>query len=296
MLIPSLAYAAGNAVVSVSVPTGARTPGEQFTITISVVPNNPIAGMQFDLAFNPAIMTVNSVTEGNLLKQGGASTYFDDGQIDNVAGTVTNVFGAIISPGQTVSGTGTFATITLTAGITGGSGPLTLSGVVVGGVSGNSIPVTVNNGTVTVNRPPVLANIGNKTVNEGQLLTFTISATDPDGNPLTYSASNLPTGASFNTTSRTFTWTPTYRQAGSYTTVTFTVSDINANDSETITITVSNVYQTDMNNDGVRNVLDIISVGQHWDENGASGWIIQDINEDGTISVLDVIIIGQNWT
>jgi len=147
-----------------------------------------------------------------------------------------------------------------------------------------------------VNRPPVLAGIGNKTVNEGQLLSFTISATDPDGNPLTYSASNLPSGASFSPATKTFTWTPSYRQAGSYTSLHFTVSDSNTNDTEDITITVNNVYQTDINSDGVVNVLDIISIAQHWNETGTNGWIIQDTNENGTVNVLDVILIGQNWT
>jgi hypothetical protein len=296
VLLPGIAYAAGNAVVSIAAPAGALAPGEQFTINVNVVPNNAIAGMQFNLSYNPAIVTVNSIAEGNLLNQGGASTYFNAGQINNVAGTISGVFGAIISPGHTVTTTGTFAVITLTAGSTGGSSPLTLSNVVVGDIDGHSVPVTVNSGTISVNRPPVLAGIGNKTVNEGQLLSFTVSATDPDGNPLTYSASSLPSGASFNPTTKTFTWTPSYRQAGSYSSVRFTVSDSSANDTEDITITVNNVYQTDVNGDGVVNVLDIISLAQHWNETGTNGWIIQDTNENGTVNVLDVILIGQHWT
>jgi hypothetical protein len=296
VLLPGIASAAGNAVVSVSAPAGALNPGGQFTIGISVVPNNAIAGMQFNLSFNPAIVTVNSIAEGNLLNQGGASTYFSNGQINNAAGTITGVFGAIISPGQTVATAGTFAVITLTAGSTGGSSPLTLSNVVVGDVDGHSVPVSLTDGTVSVNRPPVLASIGGKTVNEGESLTFTISATDPDGDPLTYSASNLPSGAAFNPATKTFAWTPSYRQARSYSTVSFIVADSHANDTETIIIIVNNVYQTDINSDGVVNILDIISVAQHWDETGANGWITQDINENGTINVLDVILIGQNWT
>jgi hypothetical protein len=66
------------------------------------------------------------------------------------------------------------------------------------------------------NYPPVLGAIGNKSVSEGDLLQFTISATDPDGDSLVYSATNLPSGASFNPGTRTFTWTPGSGQAGSY--------------------------------------------------------------------------------
>ena len=100
------------------------------------------------------------------------------------------------------------------------------------------------------NQPPVLAPIGNKTVGEGQLLSFTISASDPDGNPLTYTATNLPDFASFDTGSRTFSWTPRYDQAGSYPNVHFEVSDASLTDSEDITITVVNVNQPPVANAG----------------------------------------------
>ncbi len=95
--------------------------------------------------------------------------------------------------------------------------------------------------TLTTSQPPVLAAIGNKSVNEGSNLSFTISATDPDGGTLTYSATGLPTGAVFNVSTRVFSWTPTYVQAGSYS-VTFTVTDAGGlSDSETTVITANNV-------------------------------------------------------
>lgn len=78
--------------------------------------------------------------------------------------------------------------------------------------------------TSPVNHAPVLTSIGSKTVNENSILTFTINATDPDGNALTYSATGLPSGATFNASSRTFTWTPGTGTAGNYN-VTFTVKD-----------------------------------------------------------------------
>ena len=86
------------------------------------------------------------------------------------------------------------------------------------------------------NEPPVLADIGNKIVSESAQLTFTVSAIDPDGDTLAYSAQNLPAGALF--AGNTFTWTPTYDQAGTYQ-VTFIASDSWDTDSETIAITVN---------------------------------------------------------
>jgi hypothetical protein len=113
---------------------------------------------------------------------------------------------------------------------------------------------------------------------------------------LTYSASNLPQGASFTPATRTFSWTPTNDQAGVYPNVRFQVSDGSLTDSENITITVNNVGQTDVNGDGVIDVLDMIRIGQHWNEVGQSGWIEEDVNEDGTVNVLDATLVGQHWT
>ncbi|MCX5697072.1 MAG: putative Ig domain-containing protein, partial [Candidatus Omnitrophica bacterium] len=89
------------------------------------------------------------------------------------------------------------------------------------------------------NHSPVLASIGNKTVVEGSALNFTVSATDADGDTLTYSATGVPDGASFITTTHAFSWTPSVGQAGSYN-GTFSVSDGHGGTaSETITITVT---------------------------------------------------------
>jgi hypothetical protein len=295
-LIPlNTAFALGETIVRVSAPTGVN-PGAQFTVSIVVEPGTAIAGAQFNLAFNPSLVTASSVTQGNLLSQGGASTYFNPGTINNVAGTISGVAGAITTPGQTVSTDGTFATITLTAGTQGGTSPLTLSSVVVGDINGQAVAISVVSGQVAINRAPALGVIGAKSSNEGALLTFTILATDADGNQLVYTASGLPNGASFNAGTRTFSWTPRYDQAGVYT-VHFEVSDGQLTDSEDVTITIVQLYPDwDVNSDGAANILDMVLVGQHWSETGLTGWIREDTNEDGVASVLDMIIIGQHWS
>lgn len=53
---------------------------------------------------------------------------------------------------------------------------------------------------------------------------------------------------------------------------------------------------TDINCDGVVNILDLIRVVQHWGETGSNGWIVEDVNYDGRIGILDIIVIGQHWT
>ncbi len=99
-----------------------------------------------------------------------------------------------------------------------------------------SMTITVNN----KDRAPRLENIGDKSVEEDNSLSFQISASDPDGDSVSYSASNLPSGASFNNASGAFSWKPGYDDANTYS-VTFTATAGELKDQETITITVENV-------------------------------------------------------
>lgn len=73
---------------------------------------------------------------------------------------------------------------------------------------------------------------------EGTTGTFTVTATDPDGDLLTYSASNLPNRATFE--NQIFSWKPSYRQAGFYPDIVFTVSDGFLTDTRVVNITVEN--------------------------------------------------------
>jgi hypothetical protein len=94
-----------------------------------------------------------------------------------------------------------------------------------------------------------------------------------------------------------FSWSPNFAQAGSYPNVHFQVSDGSLIASEDITIMVIQQYSDwDTSTDGSVNVLDMISVGQHWGESGTSGWIRADVNHDGAINVLDITVVGQHWT
>ncbi|HEU5312018.1 MAG TPA: Ig domain-containing protein, partial [Candidatus Eisenbacteria bacterium] len=96
------------------------------------------------------------------------------------------------------------------------------------------------------NQCPVLGPIGDRTVNEGVELTFTAVATDTDvGQTLTYSLStNAPAGATINSSTGLFSWTPTEEQSPGVYPVTVRVFDTGqpaCADSETINVTVNEV-------------------------------------------------------
>ena len=182
---------------------------EPFTINIMIDPIEPIAGVQLDVMFDAALITVDSVSQGDLFD--GYDIYFNPGVIDNVNGSITGIVAVITTPGGNVISPGTFASISFTAKNTNGVSPLNLSDVIVGNTAAEPIQVSVLNGNVTIVCCP-----------------------------------------------RSNAW--------------------------------------DVNNDGRVNILDLILVGQHWQETGEPCWIAMDVNGDGTVNILDLILVGQHWT
>ncbi|WP_439882594.1 DUF4082 domain-containing protein [Pontibacter sp. MBLB2868] len=91
-----------------------------------------------------------------------------------------------------------------------------------------------------VNQAPLLATIGDKEVGIGGTLRFTLVGSDADipAQILTYSANKLPTGASLNSTTGEFFWTPTNRQTGNYK-INFRVTDGITQVSENVNIRVT---------------------------------------------------------
>jgi uncharacterized membrane protein len=105
------------------------------------------------------------------------------------------------------------------------------------GAFGNTKYASKSGPAATSNQAPVIKSIQKLTVEIGKILTFAVSASDENGDVLTYSASNLPDGATFDSDSGFFSWTPTAGQEGIYF-VTFEVSDGELNSSTTATIIV----------------------------------------------------------
>lgn len=152
LFLPGTAFANPATTVTVNPASQNVSIGATFTVGIYVVPDTAIAGMQFNLSFNPSFVTANNVTEGNLLSQGGASTYFMSGTINNTSGTITNVAGIIVTPGASVSQNGTFATVSFTAGTAAGTSGLDLSKVIVADLQGQPVAIIVTGGNVTIGK------------------------------------------------------------------------------------------------------------------------------------------------
>lgn len=143
------------AVIKISSQEQAAT-GEDFTVDISIEPDEPVAGIQFDFVFDSSLVSVKGIREEGLLKQAGSDTMFKPGDIDNSQGIVTGVYGFILGK-NTASSPGTFAAIDLTSTGRAGICELQLSNVIVSDSNGHEVPIRVVNSMVQIEDGPELS-------------------------------------------------------------------------------------------------------------------------------------------
>ena len=111
--------------------------GDTFTLDLSAENISDLAGWQFDIAFDPAVLEAVAVNEGDFLKTKGGSTFFQKGTIDNRSGKITRLSSALLSGGG-ITGTGTLLSIQFSAKA-GGETQLTLQNVQFGTSTGSLI-------------------------------------------------------------------------------------------------------------------------------------------------------------
>ena len=131
-------YTAANSGVGY---TFSKTPiHREDTVTLDIRAENvfDLAGWQFDIAFDPAILEAVDVSEGNFLKTDGGTTFFQGGSIDNASGKITGLNAARLSGGG-VSGTGLLLQVRFKAKAAGET-QLALQNFQFGSVTGDSIP------------------------------------------------------------------------------------------------------------------------------------------------------------
>lgn len=129
-----------------------------------------------------------------------------------------------------------------------------------------------------VNRAPVLDVIGAQSIDENSTLEIIVNASDDDNDVLYYDAINVPSGATFDNVTRTFSWNTNFSNSGSYN-VNFSVTDQEDVDYEIVTITVNNVNRAP--------VLDAIG-SQLVDENESLSFNVSATDLDNDSLVFDL--------
>lgn len=142
--------AVSHAVPSVTAGSATVSVGNLFTIPISITDAVELTSWQFDLAFTPAIVQANSVTEGPFLSSSGTQlTFLTPGVIDNATGLISLVADLFVDLPPGPSGSGVLATIEFQA-LAVGVSPLTLSNVFL---NLSDPGFQTQNGLVTVTGP-----------------------------------------------------------------------------------------------------------------------------------------------
>jgi adhesin HecA-like repeat protein len=73
--------------------------GDTFTLNLNVENVTDLAGWQCNIVFDPNVLEAVEVSEGDFLKAGGATPFFQSSTIDNTAGKITKLSAARFSGG-----------------------------------------------------------------------------------------------------------------------------------------------------------------------------------------------------
>lgn len=144
----ALCYAASAATVVIEPAVSVTSAGSSVTVAVQVTNVVDLYAYQFDVSFNPTVLSAADITEGAFLP-GGGSTFFLPGTIDNVAGTVTFIGGSLEGPSPGVSGSGTVVNLMFN-GSGFGASSVSLSNVLLLDSVAADIAADIQDGSVMV--------------------------------------------------------------------------------------------------------------------------------------------------
>jgi hypothetical protein len=202
--------------------------------TSALVTTDNVRSFNFTLTYDAAKLQILGNTVANSLGVNGTTA-----ENNTTAGTYLLSWASGATDPVTTAAVGALVYVRAKM-LVKGSTDVTLGAFIY---NGGTPAVVRANGTITaVNIAPVFgANTTPLTVAENAALAFTLVATDADGDALTYSYTPAVTGATFNTATGAFSWTPSYTDAGTYT-LAFGVTDGTVSASPlSVTINVTDV-------------------------------------------------------
>jgi len=135
-------------IVSTQPAVSTATVGSSFDVFVNISPVTAFYAFQFDITFDPAILSATSVAEGTFLQSGGN---FFPGFTDNPSGSITFIANSLIGP-DGISGSGTLADIKFLA-LGPGTSLIDLSNVILLVLLDSKlddIAFTTTSGSVTV--------------------------------------------------------------------------------------------------------------------------------------------------
>jgi hypothetical protein len=135
-------------LVSVQPSPGVVGANDSFFVDIDISNVQDLFGFQFDLLYDPGVLTANEIVEATFLSAAG-ETFFIPGTIDNIAGTIIFTANALIGELPGATGSGTLARLNFTAKSPGTS-ILDLSNVFLLDSSLTEITTNIQNAKLTI--------------------------------------------------------------------------------------------------------------------------------------------------
>jgi hypothetical protein len=136
------------AVLSIDPISQTVSMGSTVTVDVDISNVTSLYAYQFDLTFNPSVLSAVSSSEGPFLASGG-STFFIPGANDNVGGTVAATADTLLSAISGVNGSGELAVFTFNA-IGSGTSTIGIQNETLLDSNLNVIADTTTAGAVTV--------------------------------------------------------------------------------------------------------------------------------------------------
>ncbi len=170
-LVLTLIYAcilttSAESVVSISPSSRSIDANQELDVYINIEPETPIAGAQLDILYDPDMLSVSSVNEGDFFKQDGTMSIFIGGTGDETQGRISGLFAVTLGKAE-ITTEGTFARITFTASDTSGDCVIGISNVILSNSDGLSVPVTTHTAQVTINENIPSSQIDETTASSG---------------------------------------------------------------------------------------------------------------------------------
>lgn len=132
---PTEAAPAGPTSINLQGPAQARA-GSTFSVRVAIEPGEPVTSIPFALSFDPKVLEVVSVTEGDFLKQGGGTTSFTH-RVDKGSG---QIFATVTRTGKDGAGSpGSIVDISFRALAPAPAARLVVSAIAPIGVGGRAV-------------------------------------------------------------------------------------------------------------------------------------------------------------
>ena len=206
--------------------------GETSSITVRLVPGEPVIGVQIDLTFDHNLIQITNVNCPNI---GLIWDFYFPPSIDNINGEIHGA--GVVAFGVLATYPIDCFTITFTAQSTSGISPLTLHDVIVTDQNAQPIVATINSGSVEIDNTDPVVSITSPSIGSFLKGTVSVTATITEVNLDTISVRIDSTEVA---TSLPYSWVTTGYSDGSHSVQILATDEAGNIGSDSVTVTVDN--------------------------------------------------------